>query len=564
VYRADFERCPTDGHLLELRTDDPLIGVTLGEHYEIDGFVGEGGMGRVYSAHHTRLQRRQFAIKVLIGDLAATMSTRIRFAQEADAASRLDHPNVVPVIDFGKTEMGLMFLAMELVAGRTLAQVIANEAPLPAKRVVALTRQLCLGLAHAHDRGLVHRDFKPDNVVVVASAGDEVPRILDFGLAISHDEASARMTTVGIALGTPSYASPEQTHHEPVDERADLFALGVTMYEMLSGRLPHDGNAAEQIERNANQLPPPIASRATSPTVVPAALEAIVTRLMARNPDQRFASAAEVIDALDAVATLAMIMPAPIIVKPSRWPFAVAIALGIAVTIVATMLHGVPPEVAPTPTIVMPRTLAVVTPHPTTVIVPSSAAPPREAKTQTKSQLTTKHIATKHIAHVRPTIEATHPPIIVAQVAPSADAPVPARSQSDVEPTLPTLSEPAIPIPPPTRPAPPSPIKLTTASLASLTSHGSLSTALLRRAIERVLPDISNCTRNVSVMTQGPAHVDATFVIDDTRRANTISATGAPALANCVSRALAGLRVADAPDVGTVSVAIEINFIGGS
>jgi hypothetical protein len=285
---------------------------------------------------------------------------------------------------------------------------------------------------------------------------------------------------------------------------------------------------------------------------------------MARNPDQRFASAGEVIDALDAVATLAMIMPAPIIVKPSRWPFAVAIALGIAVTIVATMLHGVPPEVAPTPTIVMPRTLAVVTPHPTTVIVPSSAAPPREAKTQTKSQLMTKHIATKHIAHVRPTIEATHPPIIVAQVAPSADAPVPARSQSDVEPTLPTLSEPAIPIPPPTRPAPPSPIKLTTASLASLTSHGSLSTALLRRAIERVLPDISNCTRNVSVMTQGPAHVDATFVIDDTRRANTISATGAPALANCVSRALAGLRVADAPDVGTVSVAIEINFIGGS
>ena len=204
-------------------------------------------MGRVYSAHHTRLQRRQFAIKVLLGDLAATMSMRIRFAQEADAASRLDHPNVVPVVDFGKTATGLMFLAMELVTGPTLAQLIATDAPLPVEHVIGLTRQLCLGLAHAHARGLVHRDFKPDNVVVVSGTGLEVPRILDFGLAITRDEPSARLTTAGIALGTPSYASPEQTHHEPVDERADLFALGVTMFEMLSGKLPFDGNAMEMI-----------------------------------------------------------------------------------------------------------------------------------------------------------------------------------------------------------------------------------------------------------------------------------------------------------------------------
>jgi serine/threonine protein kinase len=296
IYRATFARCPMDGDALELGDDDPLIGTTIAQHYVVEAFLGEGAMSRVYRAHHALLPQKKFAVKIMIGDLAAVIEMRLRFAQEANAASHLEHPNVVSVVDFGRSESGLMFIAMELVDGQSLAEVIAKTGALSARRVVALTRQICQGLAHAHERGLVHRDLKPDNIMIT---GRDRVRIVDFGLAVPmDDERSTRLTGVGIALGTPIYASPEQTCAEAVDHRADLFALGVTMFEMLAGKPPFDGGLVEIIAQNASDTLPSIAARAGRR--VPPALEAIVQRLMRRDPAQRFATATDVIAALDA------------------------------------------------------------------------------------------------------------------------------------------------------------------------------------------------------------------------------------------------------------------------
>src|SRR4029079_14331130 len=199
-------------------------------------------------------------IKVLFGDHASDTRMRLRFAQEASAACRLNHPNVVSVVDFGKSDRGLLYLVMDYVEGETLSQLIEREAPLPERRAVELARQLCEGLAHAHANDIVHRDFKPDNVVLEPrEGGSPAPRILDFGLAITSndDTFDGRLTQHGWVVGTPAYLSPEQARDEEVDQRADLYALGVVMYEMLAGVTPFEGAAMEVAHRNMLEPVPP-------------------------------------------------------------------------------------------------------------------------------------------------------------------------------------------------------------------------------------------------------------------------------------------------------------------
>src|ERR1700759_2181398 len=162
VYVSDFARCPNDGGALDVTDDDPLVGTDV-SHYRVDEFIGGGAMGRVYRAHHTLLHHKQVALKVLRGDLAATMAMRLRFTQEAESASHLVHPNVVSVSDFGRTETGLLFIAMDFIEGRNLADIIVTEGPLSVSRTIALAQQLCAGLGHAHEQGFVHRDFQHDN-----------------------------------------------------------------------------------------------------------------------------------------------------------------------------------------------------------------------------------------------------------------------------------------------------------------------------------------------------------------------------------------------------------------
>jgi serine/threonine-protein kinase len=353
VYRSGFERCPTDGTALSAFSADPVVGTVINDLYEVEECVGEGAMGRVYRAHHLRLTQRQVALKILLGDLAATMAMRLRFTQEAQAASVLSHPNVVPVLDFGKTPQGLLFLAMEYVEGSSLARIILDEGPLDPARVVKLMRQLCLGLGHAHSHGLVHRDFKPDNVLVVDDPGGEIPRIADFGLAIfsDTDRDSARLTSAGTVVGTPLYTAPEQALDRGVDHRADLFALGVAMFEMLAGCPPFDDSSPVEVLHNNMAAPRPRIAQRAPGVMVPPALERIVLRLMSADREQRYQSAHAVIDALDQyererrgeLVALDDEETLPgIIARPRRGRAAVAVlGAGLAVAALAAMLWPV-------------------------------------------------------------------------------------------------------------------------------------------------------------------------------------------------------------------------------
>ncbi|MEO7734341.1 MAG: serine/threonine-protein kinase, partial [Kofleriaceae bacterium] len=303
MFRSEFDCCPTDGGRIVSLERDPLEGAVLAGRYQLESYIAEGAMGRIYRAHLIRLEARKVAIKILFGDVACTEDMRLRFAHEAEAASQLADPHVVAVSDFGVTDDGLLYLVMDLAEGPTLADLIV-PGPMPWRAAVGFARQLCLGLEHAHGHGLVHRDLKPANVIVVG----EIARIVDFGLALNIDPAldRTRLTATGATVGTPIYAAPEQQlGNGVVDHRADLFSVGVTLFEMLAGTCPFDGAALDVICQNAMAERPAIAAR-TPGVVVPAALEELVRRLMAVKPEDRFGSARDVIVALDQLTT-----PAP-------------------------------------------------------------------------------------------------------------------------------------------------------------------------------------------------------------------------------------------------------------
>jgi serine/threonine-protein kinase len=324
VFRSGFPRCPLDGSVLQHLTDDPLIGFVLAERYVIESLIGEGGMGRVYRARHIRMSRR-FAIKVLFGDHAADGKARSRFSREAESSSRLSHPNVVSVVDFGETDEGLLYLVMEHIEGEELHRVVSKQAPFSTSRALNLLRQLARGLGHAHDRGLVHRDFKTENVLITIDGEDEHARIVDFGIAVIGEmtQPEQRLTTEGMVLGTPAYMSPEQSTGEEIDHRADLFSLGVMLYEMLSGKLPFDGSPIAMAKANLAARVPPIAERVPG-VRADRRLEAIALRLMAKEPEQRFASAGALLTHIDQVFGRAADTEPPPVDEASVGPVAVA------------------------------------------------------------------------------------------------------------------------------------------------------------------------------------------------------------------------------------------------
>ncbi|HEX4420198.1 MAG TPA: serine/threonine-protein kinase, partial [Kofleriaceae bacterium] len=299
VYHKDFPRCPIDGAEVTRVERDPLLGARVSQ-YQIDHLIGEGGMGRVYHARHMHLPNRRYAFKVLLGDHSASATMRMRFTREAERASKLDHPNIAGVVDFGQTEHGLPYIVMNYVDGPSLVRLIGN-APMAPARVVALARAICEGLDYAHAAGLVHRDLKPENILVATGPDGEVPRLVDFGLAMAVDQTDARLTDSGMTMGTPAFAAPEQLSGKPIDHRADLYALGMTMFEMLTGGMaPVDGSVMEVVAARTARDAPRISARAPG-LAVPAVLDDIVARLTRRRPAERFASAREVIDALAAI-----------------------------------------------------------------------------------------------------------------------------------------------------------------------------------------------------------------------------------------------------------------------
>jgi serine/threonine protein kinase len=300
VFRTAFQRCPLDGYVLEELSGDPLAGSSFADRYVIEECVGEGGMGRVYRARHQRMSRL-FAVKVLFGDHAADTKMRQRLAREAEAASRLSHPNVISVVDFGETEAGLLYLVMDYIDGPTLAQVVEREAPLQRERVIRIARDCARGLAHAHSKGLIHRDFKADNVLITEDSGEEVAKIVDFGIAMLNEPSKSRkLTTEGMVLGTPAVMAPEQAVGEKVDHRTDLFSLGIVMYEMMAGVLPFDGSPLEIARQNLASRVPRIADRVPGLWVDPE-LEALAVSLMAKRPEDRPQRAKDVLKALSRI-----------------------------------------------------------------------------------------------------------------------------------------------------------------------------------------------------------------------------------------------------------------------
>ncbi len=295
--------CPSCGFPVSkvaTNTDDPMIGRTLPGGYIILDLVGIGGMGRVYRAEQTALSRT-VAVKVIHPHLVGEENTAARFITEARAASRLNHPNSVGVIDFGKTDDGQLYLVMEFLRGKDLARVQYEAGSLTFRRTVSILRQVLAALAEAHHLEIIHRDLKPENIILepVRSGGDFV-KVVDFGLAKMRAEATAPgITSPGIVCGTPEYMSPEQGRGDTLDPRSDIYAVGVVMYQLLTGRLPFEAESPTQVVLMHIGEPPKHPRDVAPEREIPLVLEAVCLKALQKEPDQRFSNADEFSDALD-------------------------------------------------------------------------------------------------------------------------------------------------------------------------------------------------------------------------------------------------------------------------
>jgi serine/threonine-protein kinase len=279
---------------------DPLIGAVLGDRYQIVSRIGAGGMGAVYRAQHTTL-KRDLAIKVLLPEFGGKDEFVRRFEREAESASRLGHPNIITVTDFGRTPEGLLFLAMEYLDGRSLTSVI-REGPLAVARALGITRQILAGLNRAHGAGVVHRDLKPDNIMLIDRDGSrDFVKILDFGIAKLTDPEPGReaLTQAGMVFGTPEYLSPEQALGDNIDARADLYAMGVMLFEMLTGRRPFESEDKVRIISMHLSHPVPRLQAVNAAIQIPGPIEDVVMQSLEKQREHRFASASALLVALE-------------------------------------------------------------------------------------------------------------------------------------------------------------------------------------------------------------------------------------------------------------------------
>ena len=273
----------------------PLIGTLFAGRYRIEALLGSGGAGEVYLGWHEVLRRR-IALKLIHASLQLDPRVLARFRREARAASKISHRNIPHIHDFGHSEEGRPYLVMDHVEGPTLAAVLAQQGALPVPRCVQILQQIADALAAAHAAGVVHRDLKPDNVMLQDCEDGplQLVKILDFGLAKEPAADTVELTTEGSFYGTPEYLAPELIAGREVDHRADIYGLGILAFEMLSGSVPFAGKLFEVLNAHLKQQPP-APSDAAPKAEIPAALDRLVLRCLAKDPAQRFATAALVL-----------------------------------------------------------------------------------------------------------------------------------------------------------------------------------------------------------------------------------------------------------------------------
>src|SRR6266540_5086205 len=288
--------CPSDGVALE-QIGDPLIGLILAGKYRIDERLSEGGMGAVYRATHV-LMGKTVAVKVLRPALAADEKIVARFSREARAASKISHPHALSVTDFGEAGNGVVFLVMEYLSGRTLKEIIRQEGPMQLPRAVEIVRQVGGALDAAHEQGVVHRDLKSDNIMLLSSSGTDYAKVLDFGIAKIKEregEYNPGLTAPDLVIGTPQYMSPEQCSQSPdIDARSDIYSFGVILYEMLVGHVPFTGDSPTAIMLKHLQEPAP--SVLDERKDLPSGVDRVVARAMEKRPEDRYQTVSELIE----------------------------------------------------------------------------------------------------------------------------------------------------------------------------------------------------------------------------------------------------------------------------
>ena len=284
---------------------DPLLGRVINDRYKVTEQIGHGGMGKVYKALQSPLDR-VVALKVLGAGHDRDPNFYKRFALEASVTARLTHPNTITLYDYGRTPDGIFFIAMEYLNGRTLSAAMQQDGPLEQARVIHIAQQICRSLREAHALGIIHRDLKPANVILLRQHDDhDFVKVLDFGLVkfFQGDSADAEITNAGTFMGSPHYIAPEQARNQSPDQRCDIYSLGVLLYHMLTGRVPFTAQApVDIILKHLHEAPVPLRQVRPDLNIDPQ-LEDIVLKCMAKAREQRFQSMDELLAQLKIVRT---------------------------------------------------------------------------------------------------------------------------------------------------------------------------------------------------------------------------------------------------------------------
>lgn len=310
-----------------------LVGKLVANRYLVGDVLGAGGLCTVYRAEDLR-RGRDVALKVLPADKAEVKEFAARFQREVNTAKRIDHPNVAAITDSGELPDGALFLVMELLQGTLLSNAL-EDGRMPPARALVIARQMLVGLGKAHALGIVHRDVKPHNVMLVDVGGLETVKLFDFGIA-SNERAAVKLTAPGTAFGTPEYIAPEQAMGQKVDARADLYGVAAVLFEMLTGRLPFVCKDDIAFLRAHIKETPVSPSSVARDAGIDGDVDALVLKALAKDPNARFATAEEMIAAIDAAAG-----HRPLEARGRRlWLWAIVLALVAAALVAAARYFG--------------------------------------------------------------------------------------------------------------------------------------------------------------------------------------------------------------------------------